>query len=85
MSVFVPKQRRPLSDGATRLLRQIIAHTDRVGQPPTLADLGGGARTLDALHVLADRWLVVIVGGRVKPRQRGRDLLRQSFYRDRGR
>ena len=88
MSVYNPKKRRPLSETATSVLRAIIAESDATGLPATvpgvLARTGIPERAVySAVHVLADRWLIVIDGRRIRPRQRGRDLLRSAFYRDR--
>lgn len=88
MSIYNPKKRRPLSQSAATTLRAIIAESDATGLPATVPGIVARTGQTDravysALHVLADRWLIVIDGRRIRPRQRGRDLLRSAFYRDR--
>lgn len=89
MSVFNPKKRRPLTDSATKTLRAIIAEAEHTGAPatvPAVAARAGMSETAvyNHVHVLADRWLIVIDGRRIRPRQRGVELLRAAFYRERG-
>lgn len=89
MSVYNPKKRRPLSDAATRTLRAIIEESDSTGSAVSVAAVAERLGISDLVvyshvHVLADRWLIVIDGRRIRPRQRGRDLLRSSHYRGRG-
>lgn len=78
---------RPLSAHATRVLRAIVTLSraerravgldEALGRDPTASDY-------NSVHVLADRWLIVIDGPRIRPRQDGVRLLAQPFYRDRG-
>lgn len=81
MSTF-KKKRRPLSPRALGLLRDIVV-LSRAESRAVLAsevipdDSPARIALYNSLHVLADRWYVVIDGSRIRPRQAGVQLLRQ--------
>ncbi len=71
-----------LSDRAVLLLRAIVGLHDREGRPVTVDELRMSPAAYASLLVLEDRSLVSIRDRTVAPRVRGRELLRQSTYRD---
>ena len=71
-------KRLQLSPTAVRLLDHICTESRRLNSPLTLAQLwpaGPSSSNLNTMHVLADRWLIVIDGGRIRPRSAGFRLL----------
>lgn len=85
MSVYHPRKRRPLSRRAVLLLRRIAAWQDaHPGVTPLLGDVVDRTdrqAEYGAIHALADRWLIVIDGHRLRIRTQGRQLLRTAYYR----
>jgi len=72
-------RRKPLSDRALFLLRDIVVLSRAEGRAVRAAEVipDGSPALYNSLHVLADRWFIVIDGNRIRPRQIGVQLLRQ--------
>lgn len=72
---------RPLSDRALGLLADIVRLSRAENRAVTASEVippDSPARIAlyNSLHVLADRWLIVIDGTKIRPRQAGVNMLR---------
>ena len=76
------RAREPISNRALMLLRDIVVLSRAEGRPVSAAevipdDSPTRVALYNSLHVLANRWLIVIVEHRIRPRQAGVVLLRR--------
>ena len=72
------RARQALSARAVGLLRDIVVLSRAESRPVRASEVipDGSPALYNTLHVLADRWLIVIENGRIRPRRAAFDVLR---------